>query len=151
MSQGLHVDNFTGVFSSQCIVFLDAEYSRIYLYQTPSRVAFPSVPGELAFGMFRQGLPRYHCLRPCREMHFQWKVRLLTGASPVMGLCPALLPITGQAALWRGAGLQVDRVAVGGRAFPILSLPTGPDSGRQPVGAWDGAWSLSAFTLCLGL
>lgn len=56
--------------------------------------------------------------------------------------------MTGKAPVSRparqAAGLQVDRVGLGGETFLTLSLPTGPDSGRQPVGV---ARSLSAFTL----
>lgn len=49
----------------------------------------------------------------------------------------------------RAAGGQ--GVGKGGEAFLTLSLPTGPDFGRQPMGAGDVAWSLSVFTWCLGL
>lgn len=49
---------------------------------------------------------------------------------------PLLLPITVQRVsdLWQGAGLQVDGAGEGGEAFLTLPLPTGPDSGRQPMG-----------------
>lgn len=50
--------------------------------------------------------------------------------SPI--LSPLSLTVQSMAALWQGAGLQVGRVGMEERLVS-LSLPTGPDFGRQPV------------------
>lgn len=51
-------------------------------------------------------------------------------------LCsPPPLTVQSIPALWKGAGLQVARGGEGGEALLTPSLPAGPDSGRQPVGA----------------